>query len=154
MPPAVQASNPRRTIVHKFGGTSVADAERYRHVAELLVARDEDEQITVVSAMKGVTDALISLCEQAATSRNEWRDPWHQLRARHRGAVVSLLGEDSGPTIEWLDQRFEKLAEILAALSVIGELPHEVLERVQGLGKFKDAGFVGNGNQGVHGLLY
>ena len=139
-----RSPNPHRTIVHKFGGTSVADAERYRHVARLLLARDEDEQITVVSAMKGVTDALITLCEQASTSRTEWRDPWHELRARHRGVVVSLLGEDSGPTLEWLDERFEKLAEILAALSVIGELPREVLDRVQGLGEVCSARLLGD----------
>ena len=144
MPSAAQASHPQRTIVHKFGGTSVADAERYRHVARLLLARDEEEQITVVSAMKGVTDALIALCEQASASRTEWRDPWHELRARHRGAVVSLLGEDSGPTLEWLDERFEKLAEILAALSVIGELPREVLDRVQGLGEVCSARLLGD----------
>lgn len=58
-----------RTVVHKFGGTSVADADRYRHVAQLLLARDEDVQVTVVSAMKGVTDALIELCELAAANR-------------------------------------------------------------------------------------
>ena len=84
---AMQSTQPR-TIVHKFGGTSVADAERYRHVAQLLLARDEDVQVTVVSAMKGVTDALIELCELASRSRSEWREPWHELRARHRGAVV------------------------------------------------------------------
>ena len=39
------------TVVHKFGGTSVADAERYRHVAQLLLARDETLQVAVVSAM-------------------------------------------------------------------------------------------------------
>jgi len=39
-----------RRVVHKFGGTSVADADRYRHVARLLLARDEDLQVTVVSA--------------------------------------------------------------------------------------------------------
>ena len=133
-----------RTIVHKFGGTSVADAERYRHVAGLLLARDEQVQVTVVSAMKGVTDALIKLCELASASRSEWREPWHELRARHRGAVVSLLGEDSGPTLEWLDERFDKLAEILAALSVIGELPREVLDRVQGLGEVCSARLLGD----------
>ena len=140
---AVQSTQPR-TIVHKFGGTSVADAERYRHVAQLLLARDEDVQVTVVSAMKGVTDALIELCELAARSRSEWREPWHELRARHRGAVVSLLGEDSGPTLEWLDERFDKLAEILAALAVIGELPREVLDRVQGLGEVCSARLLGD----------
>ncbi|NEL80098.1 MAG: hypothetical protein G3W61_28105, partial [Xanthomonas perforans] len=55
-PAAVLASS-ARTVVHKFGGTSVADAERYQHVAQLLLARDESVQVTVVSAMKGVTDA-------------------------------------------------------------------------------------------------
>lgn len=147
MPPAAQLqpdSSSSRTIVHKFGGTSVADAERFRHVAVLLLAREEHEQITVVSAMKGVTDALIELCELASRSRNDWRDPWHELRARHRGAVVALLGEDSGPTLEWLDERFDKLAEILAALSVIGELPHEVLDRVQGLGEICSARLLGD----------
>lgn len=144
MSSAAQSSNNTLTIVHKFGGTSVADAERYRHVARLLLARDEYEQITVVSAMKGVTDALIELCGLASRSRGEWRDKWHELRARHRGAVVSLLGESSGPTLEWLDERFDKLAEILAALAVIGELPSEVLDRVQGLGEVCSARLLGD----------
>ena len=82
-------SSSRRTIVHKFGGTSVADAERFRHVAGLLLARDEDEQITVVSAMKGVTDALIELCELAARSRNDWRDP--SLWKRYAGHFSPYL---------------------------------------------------------------
>ena len=144
MSSAAQSSSTQITIVHKFGGTSVADAERYRHVARLLLARDEYEQITVVSAMKGVTDALIELCGLASRSRGEWRDKWHELRARHRGAVVSLLGESSGPTLEWLDERFDKLAEILAALAVIGELPSEVLDRVQGLGEVCSARLLGD----------
>ncbi|MEE7566034.1 bifunctional aspartate kinase/homoserine dehydrogenase I, partial [Xanthomonas sp. Kuri4-3] len=82
--PAAAATPAARTVVHKFGGTSVADAERYRHVARLLLARDEAVQVTVVSAMKGVTDALIALAELAAAGRAEWREHWHALRARHR----------------------------------------------------------------------
>ncbi len=131
------------TVVHKFGGTSVADAERYRHVAQLLLAREEALQITVVSAMKGVTDALIALAELASGNLAEWRDRWHELRARHRGAAVALLAEDAGPTLEWMDARFDELAEILGALSVIGELPREVLDRVQGLGEVFSAHLLG-----------
>ncbi|WP_454831469.1 bifunctional aspartate kinase/homoserine dehydrogenase I [Pseudoxanthomonas wuyuanensis] len=140
---AVQDSSSLRTVVHKFGGTSVADAERYRHVAQLLLARDEDVQVTVVSAMKGVTDALIGLAELASGNRPEWRERWHELRARHRGAAVALLGEHAGPVLEWLDERFGKLEEILAALAVIGELPAEVLDRVQGLGEVCSARLLG-----------
>lgn len=133
-----------RTVVHKFGGTSVADAERYRHVAQLLLARDEAVQVTVVSAMKGVTDALIGLAKAAAAADPEWDDRWHELRARHRGAAAALLGEHSGATIEWLDARFDRLREILAALAVIGELPQEVLDRVQGLGEVFSAHLLGH----------
>ena len=143
--PAASEAEPQplRTVVHKFGGTSVADAERFRHVAQLLLARDDREQITVVSAMKGVTDALIDLCNRAAAGDAEWRDRWHGLRARHRGAAVALLGEASGPAIEWLDERFDQLKAILEALVVIGGLPHEVLERVQGLGEICSARLLG-----------
>ncbi len=133
-----------RTVVHKFGGTSVADAERYRHVAQLLLARDEHLQVTVVSAMKGVTDALIELAQLAAAGDDAWRERWHELRARHRAAAVALLGEHVGATIEWLDERFERLAEILAALAVIGGLPREVLDRVQGLGEVFSAQLLGS----------
>ncbi|GAB3516260.1 bifunctional aspartate kinase/homoserine dehydrogenase I [Pseudoxanthomonas daejeonensis] len=137
-----------RTVVHKFGGTSVADADRYRHVARLLLAREEDVQVTVVSAMKGVTDALIDLARQAAASpvgqaTPEWRERWHELRARHRGAAVALLGEHAGTAVEWLDQRFDELAQILEALSVIGGLPDEVLQRVQGQGEVYSAKLLG-----------
>lgn len=132
------------TVVHKFGGTSVADAERYRHVAQLLLAREEAVQVTVVSAMKGVTDALIALAALAADDAGAWRDPWHALRARHRGAAVALLGEHAGPTVEWLDSRFEQLADVLGALAVIGGLPEEVLDRVQGLGEVYSAHLLGH----------
>ena len=136
-------------VVHKFGGTSVADAERYRHVAQLLLARPEQTQVTVVSAMKGVTDALIELAELAGDARPEWRERWHELRARHRGAAVALLGENAGPLLEWFEARFEKLAEILAALAVIGELPREVLDRVQGLGEVYSAQLLGRHMQAL-----
>ncbi|WDS36254.1 bifunctional aspartate kinase/homoserine dehydrogenase I [Pseudoxanthomonas sp.] len=144
-PAAPVANSPTlKTVAHKFGGTSVADATRYRHVADLLLARDEDEQITVVSAMKGVTDALIDLATRSADNQADWRERWHELRARHRGAAVSLLGEDSGPTVEWLDGQFDTLAEVMQALAVIGGLPAEVLERVQGLGEVYSARLLGD----------
>ena len=134
--------------MHKFGGTSVADAERYRHVAQLLLARGESVQVAVVSAMKGVTDALIELAELAAATpvgatTPEWRERWHELRARHRGAAVALLSEHAGPAVEWLDQRFDELAQVLGALSVIGGLPGEVLQRVQGQGEVFSAKLLG-----------
>jgi aspartate kinase len=50
-------------VVQKYGGTSVADAERVKHVAARIAERKKkgDEVIVVVSAMGNRTDELITL---------------------------------------------------------------------------------------------
>ena len=55
-------------IVQKYGGTSVADADRIRHVAGRVVKRinQGDQVIVVVSAMGNSTDDLIDLALQVA----------------------------------------------------------------------------------------
>lgn len=57
-------------IVQKFGGTSVADLERMRHAAQIVVnaANQGDEVLTVVSAMGDTTDKLIALAEKITPS--------------------------------------------------------------------------------------
>ena len=54
--------------VQKYGGTSVADIGRIKHVADRVVkAHDQGDKVVVVlSAMSGVTDSLIALARQAA----------------------------------------------------------------------------------------
>ncbi|SDJ52819.1 aspartate kinase [Frankineae bacterium MT45] len=53
-------------VVQKYGGSSVADAERIKRVAERIVARRRagDDVVVVVSAMGDTTDELIDLAEQ------------------------------------------------------------------------------------------
>jgi aspartate kinase len=53
-------------VVQKYGGSSVADAERIKRVAERIVAtrRDGPDVVVVVSAMGDTTDELIDLAEQ------------------------------------------------------------------------------------------
>jgi aspartate kinase len=52
-------------IVQKYGGTSVADAERIRNVARRVAASaSEHELVVVVSAMGRTTDGLVGLAQQ------------------------------------------------------------------------------------------
>ena len=53
-------------VVQKYGGSSVADAERIKRVAERIVAtrRQGHDVVVVVSAMGDTTDELIDLAEQ------------------------------------------------------------------------------------------
>ncbi len=54
--------------VQKFGGTSVADIERIKNVADRVIKTHNqgDQVVVVLSAMAGVTDNLIALAHQAA----------------------------------------------------------------------------------------
>jgi len=54
-------------LVQKYGGTSVADAERIRNVARRIATRRQegDRLIVVVSAMGDTTDRLIGLAESS-----------------------------------------------------------------------------------------
>ena len=142
-PAAAVASASLSVVAHKFGGTSVMSAERYRHVAQLLLAREESTQIAVVSAMKGVTDGLIDLARLAAVSDPAWKAALEALRTRHHAAARDLLNGQADELLTWLDGRFSQLEELLQALAVIGGLPEEVLERVQGLGEVFSAQLLG-----------
>ncbi len=53
-------------IVQKYGGTSVANLERIRKVAERIISykRNGDDLVVVVSAMAGETDRLINLAKE------------------------------------------------------------------------------------------
>jgi aspartate kinase, monofunctional class len=60
-------------IVQKFGGTSVADIDKIRNVAQKVINEKKagNEIVVVLSAMAGETDRLIALAHKAAESPEE-----------------------------------------------------------------------------------
>ena len=64
-------------VVQKYGGSSVADAERIKRVAERIVDTKQagNDVVVVVSAMGDTTDELLDLAQQvspAAAGRASW----------------------------------------------------------------------------------
>jgi bifunctional aspartokinase / homoserine dehydrogenase 1 len=82
-------------VVHKFGGSSVADAACFRRVAAIVESWPQDRpacrQGVVLSACKGVTDALLKLVSQAETQDLGYRAGLDALRARHANIASELL---------------------------------------------------------------
>ncbi|WP_395620914.1 bifunctional aspartate kinase/homoserine dehydrogenase I [Dokdonella sp.] len=122
-------------IAHKFGGSSLADADCFRRVADILLARDDAVQITVVSAMQGVTNALIALANAAAARDPQWQAQWSALRERHLQTARDLLGDKSGAVRVWLEARHADFADMLKALAVLGMPAGEALDAIQGFGE-------------------
>ena len=124
---------------HKFGGSSVADAERYRHVAAL-VQDSPQPRAVVVSAMQGVTDALTALAHESVAGR-DWHDAWSRLRDRHFAEAHKLDPLAAHGLVAWLDGEFSALSALLSRIADDGAaqsvpaLPAHDLAAVQGLGE-------------------
>ncbi|HEY0180382.1 MAG TPA: aspartate kinase, partial [Dokdonella sp.] len=121
--------------MHKFGGSSLADADGFRRAAAILRAQPEPNLIAVASAMRGTTDALIGLAETAVHGSRAWSADWRLLRDRHFAAARALLPASSARTLDWLDRGFAQLENVLNALGVLGTPSREAFEAVQGLGE-------------------
>ncbi|MDE1895014.1 MAG: bifunctional aspartate kinase/homoserine dehydrogenase I [Xanthomonadaceae bacterium] len=111
--PEAEPAAPRRHA-HKFGGSSLADASRIRQAAALVAADGGDARVVVVSAMQGVTDALVSLAARTRAG-GDWQAAWSALRDQHRAAAAALAGTPTSALHDSIDAQFDALRQDLAS---------------------------------------
>ena len=87
-PKTTHAATGRRWIVHKFGGSSVADAECIARVAGIIEADPHPRVAVVLSACKGVTDGLLELVALAEAQDATYLQKLAALRTRHTGCLL------------------------------------------------------------------
>ncbi len=126
-------------IVHKFGGSSLADESCFRSVADILLSQREGNQAVVVSAMSGMTDLLLKLAEDA-TTEDVTESSIRALTERYGVVVKGLLSKSLGSEV--LSQFSNDLADIRKALplpSVVKEVPNQSGDIVSGFGELWSA---------------
>ncbi|MCA2995973.1 bifunctional aspartate kinase/homoserine dehydrogenase I [Gemmatimonas sp.] len=76
----------------KFGGASLADAAAVRHAIDLILTPRPSPVVTVVSALAGVTDALLAMAESARTGDFRAADAAvDRLEARHVAVAEGII---------------------------------------------------------------
>ena len=140
-----------KTLVMKFGGTSVGSAAAVRQVVSIVqAARPAWSRIAVVvSAMSGVTDALLDGAHAAAHG-DEARPA--QTAADVRAKHVEVLGEVAAPSlaVELQAGISASIAEFLAlchAVRILGEASPRALDAIASLGERMSAPIVVAGLQ-------
>jgi aspartate kinase len=112
-------------IVSKFGGTSVADADAIRRLAAIMATRVEQQPLVVVSALAGVTDALLALASTVyAGSRDDLTAAVELLVRRHEAVAMEIPDADQAMAIVLADA--EALLACLAAAAGRRLRPAEV----------------------------
>jgi aspartate kinase len=127
-------------VVQKFGGTSVADPESIQRLIQIVRdarARDGCGPAVVVSAMSGVTDALLGVAAAAGGGRlDDALTRLEQLRERHIAAARALAAHEAkGPLGQQIDAQFADLAALARALAVLREVSPRTLDVVAAAGE-------------------
>ena len=102
-------------IVMKFGGSSVADASRLRHVADIVKTQMERKPVLVLSAMGDTTDHLLDAGNLAL---KEGKVEIKQVEKLHFDTVKTLKLDNQKEIGSLLDE----LSRLLSGISLIREL--------------------------------
>jgi len=123
-------------IAHKFGGTSLADADAYRAVTRIIESAGHLKQAVIVSATAGMTDGLIELVSRAARRDPTTDELAEVLQTRQVALVESLLGEaPPHDLIARIDKDFADIKDVLRASSVMGTALENAIAAVAGFGE-------------------
>ncbi len=127
-------------VVHKFGGTSVAGAERYENVAALLPKEAGAKKGVVVSAMSKVTDALLGLVELAGKRDASYKDKLEALVKKHVDTARALVPASEAERLaKVLESDGRDVADVLRAVW-LGKTSSELTrELVAGYGEIWSA---------------
>jgi len=102
-------------IVMKFGGSSVADASRLRHVADIVKTQMEKKPALVLSAMGDTTDHLL---EAGNTALKEGKVEIAQVEKLHLATIKNLKLTNQKEITALLDE----LSRLLSGIALIREL--------------------------------
>ncbi len=125
----------------KFGGTSVGDGEKIRHVAQLLKKYyEEGNQIVVVtSALGGVTDMLMENANFASTKGKVTlvKEFKTELTNKHHEAVKEAIENPkiAEEVIQILDIRIDELEKALIGICYLGELTPRSIDYISSYGE-------------------
>jgi aspartate kinase len=127
------------TVVMKFGGTSVADADAIARVIAIARATIQkgDAPVIVVSATSGTTDQLLALAADAERgSRETVAADVDRLVQRHVTMVRALTsGERAESLARRIEAEFDELRAVLTAISILREASPRSLDVVAAVGE-------------------
>ena len=126
----------------KFGGTSVADPEaigRLIHIVRTQHAKKTAgaAPVVVVSALAGVTDALVAVAQFAEDGQGDRAAATvRTLEERHVAVAVAITSDDNrARLLDDVRQEFKELAGLVHALAVLREVSPRSRDAVHAVGE-------------------
>jgi aspartokinase/homoserine dehydrogenase 1 len=123
-------------IVHKFGGSSVADAGCFRRVADIVEASPTLREAVVLSACRGVTDALLGLVSLAERPDGDFAAALEALKVRHMELAAALVSKAAyDDYCAQLERDCRDIAGILQTVRLIRSSTYSMRDVIAGYGE-------------------
>jgi bifunctional aspartokinase / homoserine dehydrogenase 1 len=130
----------KKTLVMKFGGTSVGSAEALAQAMQIVQSNRPHwpQMVVVVSALSGATNLLLDSAIQAAHgNQNAYLRAEAELRLRHSAMADVFLskGNRPNPFEIQMDQLIHEFNRLCQAITVLGETTPRALDAIAGIGE-------------------
>ncbi len=126
--------------IHKFGGSSLADAECFARVGDIISAMPDPSIGVVVSAMHGMTDKLVGLSSLAEQNDSGFAAELREIGKRYTKVAKELLPGDACKHVLNLWARDAKdIEDILDAVAAVKSAPQRTRDIVAGYGEIWSA---------------
>ncbi len=123
-------------IVHKFGGSSVADAGCFRRVADIIEASPNPREAVVLSACRGVTDALLGLVQLAERADGDFSTAIDAIKHRHIELAAALVSKEAcARYYSQLERDCRDIAGILQTVRLIRSSTSSMRDVISGYGE-------------------
>ncbi len=124
--------------VLKFGGSSVADAECIKRVVQIILGNisSGNVPVVVVSAMAGITDKLIFLCDSSTRNPGKVEEIISSIEDRHLDVIHKLLPVDRQPqVVAEIMSLCNELSDIIKGAVLLSEVTPRTTDLVLSFGE-------------------
>src|SRR5258706_3831084 len=131
---------PEKTLVMKFGGTSVGSADALINATQIIrdAKKDWARVVVLTSAMSGVTDLLLDSATLVVQGKvDSLPEVESRLRAKHFSAADALIKEEKlrEDVKAEINALIQSLMDLCKAIAVLGEASPRAMDAVASLGE-------------------
>ena len=124
--------------LHKFGGTSLANADCYKNVKNILDG-SRGQNAVVVSAMAGITNLLDEAVLNAKNQSDNYQSIIDEIAEKHIDCVDKLFFQTGDALKQEIQRDCVKISEILKAIFISKSASKEYSDLIQGHGEIWSA---------------
>ncbi|HZH37461.1 MAG TPA: aspartate kinase, partial [Flavisolibacter sp.] len=122
--------------VLKFGGTSVANAANIKKVKDIVLSKQQEKIVVVVSALGGVTDLLLECGSLASRGESCYKTQLQKLTDRHLATVKELLPlNNQSSVLSFVMQQFNEVEDICNGIFLLQDFTDRTKDRILSYGE-------------------